>query len=232
MVFMLGLLLSLASQGLAEPINSVNALNGLGSFDGTFTYTPTNVHSAMLKITLTNTSPTANGGYITAFVFNNPSDWITNASLTSTNSHFVLLGKHPFHNGIKAPPFGIFDIGASISNRFLGKGKPSNGIGVGDAATFTFSLTGNHLDELSSLDFFSTLSSSASKGHGPEPFLARYRGFIHGGSDKVPGELTVNVPPPTVTISSAPEPTSLALVGAALCCFAVRQCRQKWHKRR
>jgi hypothetical protein len=222
MVFAVGLSLWMAGQGLAGPLISSPGLQGLGSYDGTFTYTAGDAHHALLEITLHNTSPVANGGYLTAFAFNNPFDRITSASLTSTNANFVLLGSAPFHNGVSAPPFGNFDLGASTSSAFLGGGNPSKGIGVDGSATFDFLLKGNNLFTLTEADFFATLSSSA-QGEGPRAFLARFRGFKNGGSDKVPG----TDPPSTVTISSAPEPTSLTLTATGLLCLGAGWWRRK-----
>jgi hypothetical protein len=225
MVFALGLTLVLAGQGFAGPIISVPGLQGLGSFDGTFTYTAGDTQHALIQITLHNTSPVGNGGYLTAFAFNNPFDRITSASLTSSNANFGLLGSPSFQNGISAPPFGKFDLGASTSSKFLGGGNPSSGIGVGDSASFNFLLKGNHLDTLTEQDFFNTLSNSA-EGEGPRAFVARFRGFKNGGSDKVPGKLSTE-PPISITSATAPEPTSLALAGTGLLCLGASWWRRK-----
>ena len=61
----------------------------LGSFVGDISYNPTN---AELTVELTNTSPVDNGGYLTAFAFNNPSDSITSitgVSLSSTDGEHL-----------------------------------------------------------------------------------------------------------------------------------------------
>ncbi len=65
----------------------------MGSFDGNISYNP---KVAALTVSLTNTSPVDNGGYITAFAFNNPFDSIADVSLSSTDSDFVLLGGSSF----------------------------------------------------------------------------------------------------------------------------------------
>jgi hypothetical protein len=64
---------------------SISGNGTLGSFVGNISYNPT---AAELTVELTNTSPVDNGGYITAFAFNNPSDGfisITDVSLSSTD---------------------------------------------------------------------------------------------------------------------------------------------------
>ena len=86
----------------AIPISGTGAL---GSFTGDFTYD--NVFS-QLVVTLTNTSPVANGGFLNAFAFNNPSGLITGVpTFTSPdNPNFNLLGGASFDNTIAAQPFG------------------------------------------------------------------------------------------------------------------------------
>src|ERR1043166_4910171 len=105
-VFMLVLLLGFAPASLAGPLTGSNGLQGLGSYSGDFDYTVIDAGHATLSITLTNTSPAANGGYLTAFALNNPFDpitgvdHITGVSLSSSNANFGLLGLASFHNGI------------------------------------------------------------------------------------------------------------------------------------
>src|SRR5262245_37099804 len=110
----------------------------LGHFEGTFTYSPTDATHATLTVALTNPSPPANGGFLTGFVFNNPTDDITGVTFTSSKSAFKLLGGTHFDNGINGAPYGVFDIGAALGGDFLGGGKPTDGIGVGKTATFVF----------------------------------------------------------------------------------------------
>src|SRR5262249_23276367 len=105
-----GLALAVAVPAHAGLITGVNALNGLGKFDGTFDYTPVDANHGTLSITLKNTSPAANGGYLTAFVFNNPGQHITGATLWSSNLHFHLLGGPTFNNGVPGTPYGQFDL--------------------------------------------------------------------------------------------------------------------------
>lgn len=200
-----------------------NGAENLGFFSGTLSYNPIDAHDATLTIILTNTGSQAMGGYLTALAFNNPANDITGVSLGTTpaTGRFQLLGaasggKHSppgFQNGISAPPYGNFDLGASTSKDFLGGGNPNAGIAPGQSVTFSFALTGNHLNDLTSLSFTQELSS------GGQFFLARFRGFDNKGSDKVPG---FGYTTPT-NASHAPIPSTLILCGSVLAGLAIRR---------
>jgi len=200
--------------------NVAASTSGLGDFTGTLTYTDTNASSATLTIQLTNTSPLANGGYITGFVFNNPSDAITGINFSSTNPNFDLLSG-PFNvNGTSGVPFGQFDIGTSTGGSFEGPGNPTGGIAVGNSATFTFDLTGTGLDALDAMSFVDTLSTGTGSGGGDYQFMVvRFTGFNNGGSDKVPANGTPGGPAPGPTPGpTVPGPASwlLGCVGFGL----------------
>jgi hypothetical protein len=180
-------------------------LNGLGFYQGTLEYTDTDAHHATLTVSLTNTSPTTNGGYLTGFVFNNPHGDVTGVALTGPAA-FKLLGGATFQNGINGAPFGHFDIGAAVGGSFEGGGKPSPGIGVGHTGAFVFALNGTSLDTLTVRSFTQELSVGPGIGEGAEPFVARFRGFNNGGSDKVPDSV----------VNGSPEPGTLALAGVGL----------------
>ncbi len=150
---------------------------GIGSFSGTITYTPTGPTSGALGISLTNDSPSP-GGKLTGFVLRLPSaDPAATISLTST-SHpgFLDLGTSE-----SAPPFGAFDGGAALGGSWVGGGNPNGGILVGQTGTFEFSLTASDAAGLSAAAFASETA--------PYSIVARFRGFDNGGSDKVPGVL-------------------------------------------
>jgi hypothetical protein len=166
---------------------------GLGNFIAEFSYRLFSPTRAELDVTLKNTSPSSNGGFLTGFVFNNPNNFITNVNLSGSNSFFRLLGGSTFKDTISASPFGKYDIGASLGGDFLGDGNPTKGIGVGGSANFAFTLTGKNMDQLNTSSFMQARSNEG------EFFVTRFRGFKDGGSDKVPGN-AVAVPEPSVFI--------------------------------
>lgn len=117
-----------------------------------------------LTITLANTSPAANGGYITASAFNIGTAQLLAGSFSTTDSDFGLFGS------TSVSPYGTRDTLISSTNgQWLGGGFPGNGIGVGQTATFSLSFA-----SLGNLTEQSVLDSS----------LVRFRGFVDGGSDK------------------------------------------------
>jgi hypothetical protein len=181
----LAILLALPAVAAADPI-TISGTGPLGSFSGVLNYTPTSSSTGVVDIALTNTSPAANGGYLTAFAFNLPAAAsVTSATITTDREHFELLGAPAFDDGVSANPFGLFDIGASTGQSFSGGGAPHRGAGVGETASFSFQLTGTGLGGLSSADFLNTLSAP----HGSDAranFVVRFRGFTNGGGDKVP----------------------------------------------
>ncbi len=163
----------------------------LGDFIAEFSYRFFSPTSAELDVNLKNTSPSGNGGFLTGFVFNNPNNFITKVSLSGSNSFFELLGGKSFKDTISASPFGKYDVGAALGGDFLGGGNPTKGIGVGGNANFAFTLTGKNMDQLNTGSFMQAKSDEG------EFFVTRFKGFMDGGSDKVPGN-AVAVPEPSV----------------------------------
>ncbi len=159
--------------------NSPLSTSGLGTFIGTLDYTFLGGTAGKLDVTLTNTTPVAIGGYITAFMFRPPPALGTfTSSLTSSN--FPLLTNIPA--GTNGSPFpGPWIGGAGLNNTWLAGGAPSNGIGIGQTGIFSFSINGANASALSSDSFVSGGSVSDSYA-----FVVRLRGMAEGGSDKVP----------------------------------------------
>lgn len=189
----------------------------LGDFEGSLFYNAINSSNASLTVILKNTSPVDNGGYLTAFAFNNPSNFINSVTLNTTDPHFSLLGNSIYQNGIKCAPYGYFDIGASSTRKsFEGGGDPTGGIPVGVTETFIFNFQGNGLNTLNEQSFILALSEGKSAGENYEFFIARFRGFDDGGSNKTTGLVT-------------PEPISLTLL--SLGCLGLLRIGEKRRKR-
>jgi hypothetical protein len=193
----------------AEFLVSTEGVESLGSFSGSISYASSQSSQGTLTVQLTNTSPGGNGGYLTAFAFNLPQADIDAVLFSSSDPDFVLLNPSLADNGINASPFGHFDLGASLGSGFQGGGAPSKGIAVNQEATFTFTLQGQGLDLLDPSDFLAELSQPPGIGEGAKAFVARFRGFNNGGSDKVPGEAADG----EIQSFDQPEPSSLLLLG-------------------
>lgn len=214
-----------AVPAMAGPVSigsdGAGSTEGYGSFTGTMTYVATSSTKATLTVSITNTSPAANGGYITAIAFNNPGDKISGVTLSSNLSGFSnVIGGSSYNGGISGPPFGNFDIGASTSSSWLGGGSPTGGVAVGQTANLVFSLTGTGLNTLTEQSFLNACVDD-------EFMIVRFRGFNNGGSDKVPTDV-VNNPPPPPPVSPVPEPTSIAVFAIGFgALFARRHFRRK-----
>jgi MYXO-CTERM domain-containing protein len=159
--------------------NSPLSTSGLGTFIGTLDYTYVGGNAGTLAVTLTNTTPGAIGGFITAFMFRPPPELgAFGSSLTA--SDFPLMVNVPA--GTNGSPFpGTWIGGAGLNGSWLAGGQPQNGIGVGQTGSFSFSITGANASMLTSDSFVSgSLVSDA------YAFVVRFRGMAEGGSDKVP----------------------------------------------
>jgi hypothetical protein len=227
LLFCLIILFTIPQTGEALTIvgNGSESTEGLGDFQAEIIYNPdakTSGTMAYLYVTMTNTSSQAFGGFLTAFAFNNPSlnnpnvliDGVSIVMVTvEENNEDVkwteLGGDSQYNNGIKAEPFGYFDIGASMNGSWLGKGNPKGGIEVNGTIEFTFTFLGMNLDTLDEWSFVNETSVDSPKKLNPTDyfFAARFMGFDHNpDSDKVPG----------MVVSQVPEPSTLVLLGT---CF-------------
>jgi len=178
--------------------NSPLSTSGLGTFIGTLDYTYVGGNAGTLAVTLTNTTPGAIGGFITAFMFRPPPELgAFGSSLTA--SDFPLMVNVPA--GTNGSPFpGTWIGGAGLAGSWLAGGQPQDGIGIGQTGSFSFSITGANASMLTSDSFVSgSLVSDA------YAFVVRFRGMAEGGSDKVPAN---QLPAPGAV-------ALLALAGAA-----------------
>jgi len=143
-----------------------------------------------LTITLTNTSPAANGGFLTAVAFNlTPGTTVNN--FTTTNGNFALLGPSPTGwTGSVAPDGTRTHLISATGNDYNGGGSPNGGTPTGGTVTFTLTLAS--LNGNTEASVFNSI-------------LVRMRGFQNGGSDKDP-----------LTVTEVPEPASMLLLGTGL----------------
>lgn len=174
--------------------------SSLGAFTGIVEFNENGfAGGADLSFTLTNTLPVGSDGYLTGFVFNVADDSLT---VTFVDNDGAGAGfEDVTGGGLSANPFGTFEEGAALGGAFLGGGSPTDGIAAGDTRQFLFNVTGD-LTNVSVMTFLSELSEPTG-GNDGEVFVARFKGLINEGSDKVvPGTVQV-VPVPAAVWGGA-----------------------------
>jgi len=198
-----------------------------GQFIGTIEVKNQTTTSATIVVSLKNVSPTANGGYLTGFAFNDPNSSsrgningvtsFTTSFAPPTGQLFSLIGGPGFNNGIDGSPYGNFDIGAAVGGDWLGGGQPSDGLAVNQTGTFTFVVSGTSLDKLSAANLLGT----GSYGGKTAAFVTRFRGFADESSDKDFEGVLCPIPGPT----PVPAPPALVLAGMGFGCLLLGRVR-------
>lgn len=184
--------------GICGPVHALTAVGFGGDQIGFCEKSVTLSNDDVLTITLTNTSPVANGGFIVADAFSLPAG-IANF-LSSTDADFDVT----LNGAVVVAPFdnrtAIISLGGTLADAFetfggtAGENAPL-GIGVGSSVTFMFNLEG---------------ATGATEQGIFDSQLVRFSGFVN----HAPGDRT-SVSGGTQGIPVS-EPTTLWLLGTAL----------------
>ncbi len=202
---------------------SLTGLAGTGvTADVTFTYQSISSTAGNILVSLTNTTSSSIGGFITGFAFNVPT--ISGVTLTSIGGDIDNAGaqtttalaapnesgwhvRYDMQGGIKTPnSAGDFDFGLlnhANANPFITGGTGSGSrVVVGETTLFTLALVGTGLNSVTNAVFESAFMSemSTNGNAGAFPFGARFQGLTNGGSDLAVGFRTPVVPVPSAAL--------------------------------
>jgi hypothetical protein len=184
-----------AAQAAIVPITSNSSLSteNLGTFIGTLNYTFLGGTTGNLDVSLTNTTPSATGGYITAFMFRPPPEL---GAFTSVLTASDIASMSNIPAGASGAPFpGNWLGGAGTGGSWLAGGSPTGAVAIGQTGNWSFTITGANASQLTSDSFV-----SGDKVSDPYAFIVRFRGMNNDGSDKVPA-------------NQLPSPGAVALLG-------------------
>ena len=203
----------------------------LGRFLAELTVVPVGP-DANLTIRIRNTSLAGTGGFLNAFVFNNPAAYTVALTSSTVNTFRTFVNEN---NDIKAPPLGDFDFLVGTDNSFTGGGNGQGGLGVGQSATFVFSVTGANASTLTDDSFLTALSEQKKPkvGELPQFFAARFQGFKDGGSDKVAAVRGLDAGGGNVggfagpEVNPVPAPASLVLAAMGIPLFLLPRLRRR-----
>ena len=151
----------------------------LGSFAGTATYDST---AGKLTLVVQNTTPTATGGFLTAFAFDVAGSPVAKyedpdgGHKPNTNGFDDIRNKKGI---VVASPLGKYEAGAGLDGKWM-PGGPKRGIASGASETFVFDVTGAGASSLNVGDFFSGGKSGLN-------IVASFKGMKHGRIDRAGG---------------------------------------------
>jgi hypothetical protein len=151
----------------------------LGSFTGTATYDSTD---GKLTLVVQNTSPTAKGGFLTAFAFDIAGNSVAKyddpdgGHKPNTNGFDDIRNKKGIVN---AAPFGKYEAGAGLDGKWM-PGGIKRGIAAGASDTFVFDVSGTGASSLTVADFFSGGKTGLN-------IVATFKGMKHNRSDRAGG---------------------------------------------
>lgn len=173
---LLGPAVAASADSISISGDMANSTDHLGDFVGSLEYTFASEGLGALTVTLTNVSNVDNGGFLTGFIFNfglDDGDDTDTAVLTSATHPFLTAAMQD------GAPFGNpFLGGAALGGDWASGGDATQGIGVGETGVFTFDFNSAEAMDLTASDFL--------EGPFEFNFIARFRAFANGGSDKVP----------------------------------------------
>lgn len=184
-----------AAHAAVVPITSNSSLSteNLGTFIGSLNYTFLGGTTGNLDVSLTNTTPSATGGYITAFMFRPPPELGAFTSVLTASDYADMTNLPAGASGAPFP--GTWLGGAGTGGSWLSGGSPNGGVPIGATGHWSFTITGANASQLSSDSFVSGDNVSD-----PYAFIVRFRGMNDDGSDKVPA-------------NQLPGPGAMALIG-------------------
>ena len=152
----------------------------LGYFDATVSWNGTT-----LTITLINTTPLVNDGYITGLLLELPSANLITGHSTD-DGDFTYISNPDSNQGNPYDPIGggNYDKGFALGGDFEGGGSHNVGTSVGSSVTFNFTYGAN---TLSILDFYNKFVDPDVSDNNSN-FIVRFKGFEGNDSDKVGAE--------------------------------------------
>jgi len=160
---------------------SDNSVHNLAQFQGTAEYDSS---TGKLSITVENTTAAKTGGFLTAIALgaNDPTATFEDASpTTAANAKFDDLRNKK--GIVKAAPYGKYDAGAGIADKWNSNKGAAHGVAAGSGETFVFDVTTSNASSLDVLDFLSANKSG-------QEIVASFRKLSHHHNDRAGAVMT------------------------------------------